>query len=154
MSSDPQPNALADSSDPAELSELASSLRRGVLMTSRRLRAQRVGDLTEAQFSVLAHLAHHGETTPSDLAVCEAVSAPTMTRIIGCLGDAGFIERQPFPGDGRQVLVALTAAGREALESTRRRRDAWLATKLHDLPTDELATLGQAAEILRRISAE
>ncbi|WP_454296077.1 MarR family winged helix-turn-helix transcriptional regulator [Salana multivorans] len=136
------------------IADLASRLRRGVLMTSRRLRSQRSADLTEGQYSALAQLDAHGPAAPSDLAARECVSAPSMTRTVGCLADAGLVERAPHPTDGRQVVVAITEQGREALYATRRRRDAWLATQLDGLPPDELEALGRAADILRRIATQ
>lgn len=136
-----------------ELRETVSSLRRGILMTSRRLRAQRAGVVTEAQYSVLAHLCA-GEATPSDLAQEECVSAPSMTRTIASLEEAGLLRRRPHPQDRRQVLVAITEEGREVIEATRRRRNAWLVSRLETLSPTELRTLDRAADILRRIAAQ
>lgn len=139
---------------PDALADLASRLRRGVLMTSRRLRNERTANLTEGQYSVLAHLEGQGPGTPSDLAARECVSAPSMTRTIACLTEDGLVERAAHPTDGRAVVVAITDAGREALRATRRRRDAWLAMRLDDLEPDELEALGRAADILRRIATQ
>ncbi|GMA30407.1 MarR family winged helix-turn-helix transcriptional regulator [Litorihabitans aurantiacus] len=139
---------------PDHLDEVASQLRRAVLMTSRRLRAERGGDVTLAQYSVLARLLEAGSATPSDLAALEHVAAPSMTRTVRCLEEAGFVTRASHPDDGRAVLVTLTEAGHEVIAETRRRRTAWLAQRLDDLTPDELATLAAAADVLRRISTQ
>lgn len=141
-----------DPADPA--ADLASRLRRGVLMTSRRLRSERSPDLTEGQYSLLALLEVGGQATPSELAARECVSGPSMTRTIACLAQEGLVVRTAHPTDGRAVVVDIADAGREALRATRQRRDAWLARRLSDLEPDELETLSLAADILRRISTQ
>lgn len=122
-------------------------------MTSRRLRCERAGDLSESQFSALAGIAHHGPITPSDLAAIEAVSAPSMTRTVSHLEAAGLVRRQSHPEDGRQVLVEITPDGQAALRATRQRRDAWLTTRLDALSAEERDCLSRAADILARMAA-
>ena len=139
---------------PNPIDEIASQLRRSILMTSRRLRAERVGDVSLAQYSVLARLLEAGTSTPSELAALEHVAAPSMTRTVRCLEDAGYVTRAANPDDGRAVLVTLSDAGHDVIAETRRRRTVWLAQRLDALEPDELATLGAAADILRRISTQ
>jgi DNA-binding MarR family transcriptional regulator len=50
-----------------------------------------------------------------DLAARAVLSRTRVSRIVGELEAAGYVERRPDPGDGRASLVALTAAGRAAL---------------------------------------
>jgi DNA-binding MarR family transcriptional regulator len=138
----------------APADELASQLRRAVLMTSRRLRAERGGDVTLAQYSVLARLLEAGSATPSDLAALEHVAAPSMTRTVKCLEDAGYVTRATHPSDGRAILVTLSEAGHDVIRETRRRRTVWLAQRLDTLTPDELSTLAAASDILRRISTQ
>lgn len=150
-----QQNARDESArDEDALADLASRLRRGVLMTSRRLRGERSADLTEGQYSVLAQLDAHGPAAPSELAVRECVSAPSMTRTIGCLADAGLVMRAAHPSDRRQVVVAISERGTQTLVATRRRRDAWLARQLDGLTRTEIEALDRAADILRRIATQ
>lgn len=139
---------------PDSAADLASRLRRGVLMASRRLRSERSADLSEGQYSVLVLLEARGPGTPSELAAIECVSGPSMTRTIACLAEEGLVVRTAHPTDGRVVVVDLADAGREALRATRQRRDAWLARRLGDLDAGELETLSRAADILRRISTQ
>ncbi|ACQ79135.1 transcriptional regulator, MarR family [Beutenbergia cavernae DSM 12333] len=139
---------------PATQADLASQLRMGILRVSRRLRAERSGRLTEAQYCVLADLKTQGPMTPSELAEREQVQPPSMTRTVAGLADAGLVSRSEHPEDRRQVLVSLSDAGREVVVATRRRRDAWLARRIAALSADERRTLADAAVILRRIAAE
>jgi DNA-binding MarR family transcriptional regulator len=61
------------------------------------------------------------------------------------------VERTPDPADGRSALVAVNAAGRERLRRLRRRKNAFLARRMRDLPVEDLETLERAAEILERM---
>lgn len=133
---------------------LATRLRTTLLRTSRRLRDQRVGDLSDAQLSVLAQLVNRGPATPGELAEREHVRPPSMTRTVQHLRDAGLVSREPHPTDGRQVLVTATGQGRDHIIATRRRRDEWLQRRLAALTPTERATLSEAEEILRRICAQ
>ncbi|MCI2239957.1 MarR family transcriptional regulator [Paenibacillus sp. TRM 82003] len=135
--------------------DLAVELRIALLRTARRLRSQKsVDDLTDAQFSVLAHLHVHGPRTPGELAEAEHVRPPSMTRTVAALEGAGWVQRTGHPDDGRQVLVLLTAAGAAAVEETRARRSAWLRERLARLDDDERATLAAAARLLRAVVQE
>lgn len=133
---------------------LASRLRTTLLRTSRRLRDQRVGDLSDAQMAVLGQLVGHGPMTPGDLAERERVRPPSMTRIVQHLLEAGLVRRSVHPDDGRQILVEATPEGREHILATRRRRDEWLKRRLAALTREERATLSAAEEILRRIYSQ
>src|SRR6476469_2912375 len=134
--------------------ELAGSLRIGVMRLARRLRQQRSEHgLTFAQLSALATLDRNGPSTPGELAALEMVQPPSMTRVIGHLEDAGLLLRPPHPTDGRQVLLALTPAARDLLVETRRRREAWLVAHLADLTPDERAVLRAAAPVIERLAA-
>ncbi len=90
--------------------------------------------------------------TPGQLAAHEKVQPPSMTRILGGLEQLDLVERAPHPTDGRQVLVTPTPRAREMLREDRRRRDAWLATRLRLLTAAERETLRDAASILERLT--
>ena len=64
------------------------------------------------------------------------------------------IERTPDPLDGRVTWVQISASGRKLLQSTRRRKDGYLAKRIEGLSLDEQATLERAAEILDRLAEE
>ena len=138
-----------------DLDRLAVDLRVALLRAARRLRSQKsVEDLTDGQFSVLAHLHAQGPRTPGELAEAEHVRPPSMTRTVAALAAAGYVERTGHPDDGRQVLVFPTAAGRAAVEDTRARRAAWLGERLARLDDGERATLAEAARLLRAVVEE
>jgi len=125
-----------------------------IMRTSRRIRQERsTDDVTPGQYSVLNGLDVLGPLTPRELAEREKVQPPSMTRTVSALEDLGLVSRTDHPTDGRQVLVALTAAGVTVVKETRKRRDAWLAKRLAELSADEREVLHRAAEILARVAS-
>ncbi|MGG5751917.1 MarR family winged helix-turn-helix transcriptional regulator [Zafaria sp. Z1313] len=147
-------NPIPDPGDGPAGEDLAVALRIAVMRTSRRLRIEASGDLlTAGRYSVLAAL-ERGPATPGALAARERVQAPSMTRIIKLLEADGFIERHAHPEDGRQVLAALTEAGREVLDRARRQRTAWLHRRVDELDDGDRAVLARAAALLQGMSAQ
>jgi DNA-binding MarR family transcriptional regulator len=135
---------------------LAGRLRLAIVRTSRRLRQQALGaegggEISPTLSAALATIDVHGPVTPSELAERERVKRPTATRTIANLEKLGLIARVPDPSDGRGSLVSTTAEGRALMKRMRTRKNAYLASRLRDLPADELETLEHAAEILERL---
>lgn len=136
------------------LTDSAARLRMAIVRTSRRLRQEAmgaVGELTPTSAAALVTVERCGPLTPSELAEIERVKRPTATRTLRVLSEAGLVERAPDPEDGRSALVSITAAGRERLRRMRRRKNAYLARRMRDLPPDDVETLERAAEILEEI---
>lgn len=131
---------------------LSEDLRLACMRISRRVRFESDHEIAPHQFSVLARL-EAGALTPRMLADIEKISAPSMTRTVGCLVDLGLATRAPHPDDGRQVLVSLTDQGHEVLRRTRARRDAWMVERVAELTDAERAVLAEAAQILSTIAA-
>jgi len=132
---------------------LSGALRLSVMRLARRLRAQRSdATLSLTQLSTLATLERHGTLRPGELAAHEKVQPPSMTRVVAALEAQGFVERRPHLTDGRQVVVSLTERGRALLREDRRRRDAWLSLRLHELSAADRALLRTAAPVLERLA--
>jgi DNA-binding MarR family transcriptional regulator len=108
--------------------------------------------MTLGPIAALGSLDRHGPMAPSELAALERVQPPSMTRILAKLEEAGLVTREPHPTDRRQVVVAVSAAGKEMLHADRRRRDAWLAQRMRDLTSDEREVLRQAAAVLDKLA--
>jgi DNA-binding MarR family transcriptional regulator len=68
-----------------------------------------------AGFRVMVNLHAVGAVEPSRLSEILSVSRPTMTSTLNKLERNGYIERQPDPNNRRQVLVSLTAKGKDAV---------------------------------------
>lgn len=139
----------ADSAHPA-----TAELRSAVARLARRLRAERADDtISDGQFSALAHLKMYGPHSLTELAERERVTAPSMNRTVNCLQEAGYLERVNDPDDGRRVSIRLTAAGRDLIDETLRRRDAWLDAALDELDASDRAALAAAVPVLQHLAA-
>jgi len=135
--------------DPA----LASALRLAVMRLARRMRGERAdSSLTLSQLAALATLERSGPLTPRELAAAERVQPPSMTRLAASLETAGLVTRTAHPSDGRQVLLAASAEGVALLREDRRRRDAWLARRLAELPPEDREVLRRAVGVLERLA--
>lgn len=136
------------------LPALSSELRGVTMHLSRRLRNERADiDLGDSQFSVLAYLVRTGPHTPNELSVWEHVTPPSMNRTLNALETAGLVARTPDASDGRKVFVTATENGIAVVKETRRRRDAWLHSRLSALTPAERRVLEEATVILRTIVA-
>lgn len=133
---------------------LAAELRLSVMRLRRRLAHERQpgNELSIGAMAVLGCLHRQGEMTVGELAATERVQPPSMTRIVNCLEEGGWVTRRPHDTDGRQVLVVISEHGIETLLADRARRDAWLAQRLRELTADERAVLRKAAPLLDRLS--
>jgi DNA-binding MarR family transcriptional regulator len=131
-------------------------LRMALARLARRLRqeAMSVDDVTPSQISAMASLEKLGGATLGELAGAERVQPPSMTRIVARLEDGGFVTRTTDPTDRRFVRVELTAAGRDFMDKSRTRRDAYLADRVADLSPSEQALLADALPLLERLLEE
>jgi DNA-binding MarR family transcriptional regulator len=77
-----------------------------------------------------------------------------MTRVIASLAEVGFVARRPHPADGRQVLVAVSAAGIELIEAERRASQEWLRQRLDRLEPAQRKALLVAADLMSGIVDE
>jgi DNA-binding MarR family transcriptional regulator len=131
---------------------LASDLRVAIGRLVRRLRAER-RDVSLAQVAVLGRLDHHGPAGISAIAAAERVRPQSMASTVAALEAAGLVTRRPDPGDGRRVVIELTAQGRETLAADRRRREGWLADAIdRDLTAAERRVLAEATALLARLA--
>jgi len=118
---------------------------------SRRVRFESTQVVAPHQFSVMARL-EGTALTPRELAGIERVSPPSMTRTVASLVERGLVTRQDDPLDGRQVFISLTPQGLLLLKETRRKRDAWMASRLKGISAEEREVLAKASVILNLVA--
>jgi DNA-binding MarR family transcriptional regulator len=137
---------------------LATAMRISITRLARRLRVERLGlagaetVLSDIQLAALAALERHDAMTPGELAEHEKVQPPSMTRVIAVLEERSLVRREPHPTDRRQVILTVTAEGRDLVQLVRRRREAWLAQRMQELSEEEREILRAAAPVLEKIS--
>ena len=135
----------------AELIASTSELRIVLGQLVRRLRAEHRFPISQA--TVLSRLDREGAATTSALAAAERVRPQSMAHTIAELEADGLVDRTPDPVDRRQIQIALTERGREALADERARREGWLArTIATELTDDEQELLMQTVPLLRRLA--
>jgi DNA-binding MarR family transcriptional regulator len=133
--------------------QLASRLRLAVGRLSRRIRLAS-NDVPPLQLSTLVTVEAHGPLRQGELAQREAVSAPTMSRILAALDERGLVLRTPDPADARSTLVAISAAGSHTLREVRSQRTALLDARLARLTPEQRAALVAALPALESLVVE
>jgi DNA-binding MarR family transcriptional regulator len=135
--------------------DLAALLRPSLLRLTRIVRNQRVDQsVSLTQLSALGALNKRGPMSAGELAACERVQPPSMTKVLASLEERSLVERATHPTDRRQVIVAITDAGRALLESERRSRDAFLAKRLAKLTPEERALLRDVVPVLDKLAEQ
>lgn len=136
----------------ADTGDMATGLHSAAIRLLRLVRREdRESGLTGPRLSALSVLVFGGPTSLGALAAAEQVRAPTMTRIVEGLVQAGLATRDAEPGNRRQVRIAATEAGVRLLEAGRERRVRALAERIARLAESERRALGRAVEILDRV---
>jgi DNA-binding MarR family transcriptional regulator len=134
-------------------SELASVLRPSLLRLTRLIRNQRVDlSVSLTQISAMGTLHKRGPMSAGELAACEKVQPPSMTKVIAHLEERGLVRRDVHPTDKRQAIITVTPAGIALLDSERRSRDAWLSRRLAELTDDERNLLRSVVPILDKLA--
>jgi DNA-binding MarR family transcriptional regulator/N-acetylglutamate synthase-like GNAT family acetyltransferase len=105
--------------------------------------------LTEAR--VIYELAHHGETTASELSSELALDAGYLSRILNRLGKAGLIARERSPEDGRRTMLRLSREGEEAFALLNARSRHQIAAMLGRLGAQEGDALVNAMATVERL---
>ena len=144
---------MSDRAVDSEIAELASQLRTVVGQFVRRYRRDRL--LPTVQVTALDWIERQGPVTASQLAALEHVRPQSMAHTVGQLEEAGLVERQPDPSDGRQALIDLTPGGAAMLEAFRRVGESWVAGALAtEFSVSERRELARGVELMGRLISE
>jgi DNA-binding MarR family transcriptional regulator len=106
--------------------------------------------VTGGQVSLLNQIQNDPGVGVRDLAARERMSPAGMSKYVARLEHAGFVRRTEL-ADRRRIGLALTEEGARVLASVKRRRTAWLASRLRGLAPDELDTVDAAVEPLLKL---
>lgn len=130
---------------------LSTDLRLACLRIARRNRFESVVQVPPHQAAVLVCI-ERGAASAGEIAEREKISAPTVSRTIASLVDAGWVSRTGNPADGRRIILSITESGRRALEETRKAREEWMSKRLKQLGDEEVALLEAALPVLERVA--
>jgi DNA-binding MarR family transcriptional regulator len=137
-----------------ELTRLAGEVRTEVNRLAYHLRtpATRSG-ITPTRLTALAALTRYPDgVRQGDLAELMNISAPSMTRLVEILEEAGWVERRRDPADQRCLLLILSPVGHKTLDTLRDESATQLRGELADLSGDERAALAAAVPVLRKLA--
>jgi DNA-binding MarR family transcriptional regulator len=105
--------------------------------------------LERAAYPLLRRIGEAETVRTSDVAAALSVDVSTVSRQVKQLELEGLVARNPDPSDGRASVLALTAAGREALERLRRARREVLGEVVARWPDDDRSAL---ADLICRLA--
>ena len=108
--------------------------------------------LTETR--VLYELAHRDHLTASDLIRDLGLDAGYLSRILKKYERRGYLERSPSADDGRQSILDLTPAGREAFEPLNEASHTEVAAMLAQLSPDLRGELLASMDTVRNLLGE
>ena len=135
----------------ADSTETTERLRHAVTRLARLLRQQDEGGFGATLTAALASVKSRGPLTLGELAACEQVAPPTMTKVVERLEALGFVTRALDGKDRRVSRVAVTRAGRRHLEVTKQRRTAWLAGRVERLDATNQQRMLDAVSVLEAL---
>ena len=129
--------------------DVANRLRPVLLQLVRELRREvHPLGVTGGQVSLLVQIKRNPEIGVRELAALERVSPAAMSGAVDRLERAELVRRQANLVDRRRQGLKVTPAGERVLRAVKRRRTAWLASKLERLSSDELEAIDAAVEPL------
>ena len=134
--------------DPQDITRLRVAVGR----LHRRLAQRSTSELTFAQISALVMVEKYGPIRQGELAAREKVAAPSMTRTVSGLVEAGLVQKIPDPEDGRSCHIVVTEAARTLLEKVRTERSAMLAERVSRLTPQQYETLVTALPVLEQLA--
>ncbi len=134
-----------------EQTELAARLRLVVGRLHRRIRIDGRESVPPLQLSTLVTVEQHGPLRLSELARREAVTPPTMSRVLAALDEQGLVVRTPDPHDARGVQVVLSDEGAARLAEVRSHRTALVARRLARLDDAERRSISAALPALEAL---
>lgn len=110
--------------------------------------------VTLTQFRAMLVLSKSGPCNGTELAERLGTHPSSVTRVCDRLVRTGLVTRVPRPGNRRQVLLEVTAAGREVVQSVQRHREEQASTLLGQLPERAQQGLAQALpDLLQALQA-
>ncbi|WP_103382234.1 MarR family winged helix-turn-helix transcriptional regulator [Pseudonocardia dioxanivorans] len=145
------PGMADDPPDDDTHTALAARLGLVVGRLNRRIRIDGRESVPPLQLSALVTVEQRGPLRLSELARREAVTAPTMSRVLAALDDQGLVVRTVDPDDARGVLITLSSKGAEVLKEVRNHRTALVARRLGRLDAAQLAAVHDALPALEAL---
>ena len=118
--------------------------------TGAEMRREATAGFQVSHYRVLK-LLHQQPRTLSELAACQAVALPTMSRTVSVLVERGWVARAEDPHDRRRVQLRITDQGWSLLEQLHTRLQERLAARLAVLTAREREQVIAGLEVLEKV---
>ncbi|GIP32555.1 MarR family winged helix-turn-helix transcriptional regulator [Paenibacillus sp. J2TS4] len=115
------------------------------------IRLPSIEKLSFTTLSVLHTLSRKSPMRLTELTANEQVTQSAITQLVTRLERDGLVERRSDPNDGRVVLVHITEAGANVIDSRRLDRMAQLSKIMEGLTLEEKQAIARAIPALRRL---
>lgn len=109
--------------------------------------------LSLLEWRVMASLSGKDTLSVGELADIVLAKQPTVTKLVGRMAEAGWVQRCDAPLDKRQSLVSLTAAGRRKVKPLLLKARAHEAQVMSDIGSRQVAQLKHVLEHLIKTQA-
>ena len=110
-------------------------------------------DITVSQFHILRRI-RRGIDSVSHLADDRHTSRPAISRGVDALVNKGLVSRTTDTGDRRYIRLALTNGGKTLLDELFGNTRQWMAARLSILTDDELESIVESGEALKKAFME
>jgi DNA-binding MarR family transcriptional regulator len=137
-----------------EVTDLTLQASRALLGVVARSVAEALDVVTLPQFRVLVMLDAAGPLRMGVLAERMGANASTFTRSVDRMVENGWVVRKPSPDSRREVIIALTRAGKRIVEKVTTRRRHELAAILERLTPAEVQAVGVGLQTFARAAGE
>ena len=117
----------------------------------KKFREKRIGDLSMAQFRMLAFLDANQGTSLSDAASHIGLGLPSMSKLVDALVNRKLISRVTHGKDRRRICLTLTRQGKRELEEAHKYTQAYFADKLSELSDEEREHVSETMNLLRNL---
>lgn len=127
-----------------------------VMHISRNLAREGLTDgehLTPGQYHILRNV-NRGAKSVSDLASCEKVSPPAISRHVDDLVKMGLLKRSRDPEDRRSIILALTEEGQSKWDKMVERNHHYFSERMKRLSAQELETIIKGLELLYSVFSD
>jgi DNA-binding MarR family transcriptional regulator len=107
-------------------------------------------DISVEQFHVLRYV-RRGTASVSELATAKNISRPAISQAVEILVKKGLLTRIQSKEDRRCVELVLTEAGNNLMDTVFKETRAWMKELMRELSPDELETIANAMEIMKKM---
>lgn len=107
-------------------------------------------DLTTLQYLILEQLAVSESLTPSEIADCQHMSLPNVSRELKKLHEKQFIDRQEDKDDKRKHVIMLSKKGRACMDKAFQQIESMLMDSLSSSDQNQMDDIVQALRLLNQ----